>query len=210
MVSVLLESKHERTYDNTKISHRQFRLYACGLARLLWDSYSKSCKEAIEASELYAEDSTKSCEQTYLKILPWVNDVTGIAIAVCCPRIEEIISYIPYLEGNIRHFFPTFCGWQDTYPEHIFRMENDFQLIKIQGQIDYKKMVKYITFPWRLDKNVFNLAQVIYEEREFQDIPYLRDSLLDVGCEDEIILKHLSHTDHMRGCWVLDQILGKC
>jgi hypothetical protein len=37
----------------------------------------------------------------------------------------------------------------------------------------------------------------------------LRDALMDAGCEDEAVLAHLLEPTHVRGCWVLDLLLGK-
>ncbi len=54
------------------------------------------------------------------------------------------------------------------------------------------------------------LAQAIYDERRYQNLPILADALQDAGCTDETILAHChSPTSHVRGCWVIDALLGK-
>jgi hypothetical protein len=54
------------------------------------------------------------------------------------------------------------------------------------------------------------LARVIYEERRFADLPILADALEDAGCTDADILGHCrSGGEHVRGCWVVDLLLGK-
>jgi hypothetical protein len=54
------------------------------------------------------------------------------------------------------------------------------------------------------------LARAIYEEMSFERLPVLGDALEEAGCTDEAILAHCrSGTDHVRGCWVLDWILGQ-
>jgi hypothetical protein len=54
------------------------------------------------------------------------------------------------------------------------------------------------------------LAQVIYDERRFADMPLLADALEEAGCADEDILSHCRQPgEHVRGCWVLDILLGK-
>jgi len=64
--------------------------------------------------------------------------------------------------------------------------------------------------PSWLTANVVDLANTIYEERAFDRLPILADALMDAGCADETILKHCrSKGPHVRGCWVVDLILGK-
>ena len=54
------------------------------------------------------------------------------------------------------------------------------------------------------------LARQIYERREFDAMPILADALMDAGCNDEDVLNHCrSENPHMRGCWVIDLLLGK-
>jgi hypothetical protein len=54
------------------------------------------------------------------------------------------------------------------------------------------------------------LAQTIYEERRFEDMPFLADALEEAGCKKTTILSHCrGENQHVRGCWVLDLLLGK-
>jgi hypothetical protein len=54
------------------------------------------------------------------------------------------------------------------------------------------------------------LAAAIYEERAFNRLPILADALEDAGCTDTAVLGHCrTGGDHVRGCWVVDLILGK-
>jgi hypothetical protein len=59
------------------------------------------------------------------------------------------------------------------------------------------------------DGAVRKMAQAIYEGR-FADLPILADALEDAGCTDAAILAHCrSGGEHVRGCWVVDLLLGK-
>jgi hypothetical protein len=54
------------------------------------------------------------------------------------------------------------------------------------------------------------LAQAIYDERRFADLPILADALEEAGCESADLLGHCRQPgEHVRGCWVLDRLLGK-
>jgi hypothetical protein len=53
------------------------------------------------------------------------------------------------------------------------------------------------------------LARGIYEDRAFDRMPILGDALEDIGCADEAILAHCRGPGpHVRGCWVVDTLLG--
>ena len=72
---------------------------------------------------------------------------------------------------------------------------------------------------------VLAMAQTIYTERAWSDLPILADLLEDEGCPDllevqhpaegtvqvpNLILSHLRHPGtHVRGCWALDMLLGR-
>jgi hypothetical protein len=57
---------------------------------------------------------------------------------------------------------------------------------------------------------VSNLAKAIYDERAFDRLSCLADALEDDGCLDAEILGHCrGEGPHVRGCWVIDLILGK-
>lgn len=58
---------------------------------------------------------------------------------------------------------------------------------------------------------IVKMAQVIYDEYRFEDMPVLADALQEAGCEDHGMLQHCRHPDqpHARGCWVLDLLLPR-
>ena len=57
---------------------------------------------------------------------------------------------------------------------------------------------------------VVQIAQHIYDERKFEDLPILSDALIDAGCDNPDIIAHCrAPCPHVRGCWVLDLLLGK-
>jgi hypothetical protein len=62
---------------------------------------------------------------------------------------------------------------------------------------------------WR-SPTTTSLANVIYAERRFDDMPVLADALEEAGCTNDDILDHCRGPGpHVRGCWVVDLILGK-
>ena len=63
---------------------------------------------------------------------------------------------------------------------------------------------------WRTDTAVA-IARTMYESREFGAMPILADALQDAGCDNDDILNHCrdANATHVRGCWVVDLVLGK-
>ncbi len=60
------------------------------------------------------------------------------------------------------------------------------------------------------DGRAAQLAADIYRDRTFGLMPMLADVLEDAGCEDVAILNHCREPgEHVRGCWVVDLLLGK-
>jgi hypothetical protein len=61
------------------------------------------------------------------------------------------------------------------------------------------------------DRLVVRLAQPIYDERRWEDMPLLADALLDAGCDNEEMLMHARERGavHTRGCWLLDLLLNR-
>ena len=63
---------------------------------------------------------------------------------------------------------------------------------------------------WWNDGTVRKIAQVIYDDRTFTHMPILADALEEAGCTEQSILNHCrSGGEHVRGCWVVDLLLGK-
>lgn len=69
---------------------------------------------------------------------------------------------------------------------------------------------------WK-DGTVWRLAATVYEERFLPDgtldnacLAILADALEEAGCDNADILNHCRQPgEHVRGCWVVDLLLGK-
>jgi hypothetical protein len=62
---------------------------------------------------------------------------------------------------------------------------------------------------WRTSTAIA-LVQQMYDSRDFNLMPILGDALQDAGCVSADILDHCrGDGPHVRGCWVVDLVLGK-
>ena len=63
--------------------------------------------------------------------------------------------------------------------------------------------------PWRTPP-VLAIANSIYEDRRWEDLPILGDALQEAGCSDAALLEHCrAKGPHTRGCWLVDLLLKK-
>jgi len=64
--------------------------------------------------------------------------------------------------------------------------------------------------PTWLTSDVLALATGIYKDHAFDRMPILADALQEAGCDNDDILNHCRQpSEHVRGCWVVDLVLGK-
>jgi hypothetical protein len=57
---------------------------------------------------------------------------------------------------------------------------------------------------------VRRIARSVYDKRAIDRLPFLADALEDAGCTDANILDHCRNGGgHVRGCWVVDLLLGR-
>jgi hypothetical protein len=93
-----------------------------------------------------------------------------------------------------------------TWNENGFGIDDAAFLRCIQGN-----PFRPVTFSpqWRTDTAV-TLARQMYDSRDFSAMPILADALQDAGCVSDAILDHCRGPGpHVRGCWVVDLVLGK-
>ena len=64
--------------------------------------------------------------------------------------------------------------------------------------------------PTWLTPTAQSIAAAIYQDRTFDRLPILADALEEAGCTHAVVLLHCrTPGEHVRGCWVVDLVLGK-
>ncbi|AMV29419.1 hypothetical protein VT84_33805 [Gemmata sp. SH-PL17] len=88
-------------------------------------------------------------------------------------------------------------------------LEQAYQAILVREVFGNPFRPVTFTSEWGND-SALALAAQMYESRDFGAMPILADALQDAGCDDEDVLNHCrGHGPHVRGCWVVDLLLGK-
>jgi len=143
----------------------------------------------------------------------------GLFFAACCSRIrpsvvKERSHRTKYADRDddpvalTEAQFYMLCAATEAI--HVIRNSEYAALAALLRDI-FGNPFRPVTFaPRWLTSNVVNLASAIYQERAFDRMPILADALVDSGCENETIVAHcLGERPHVRGCWVVDLLLGK-
>jgi hypothetical protein len=101
---------------------------------------------------------------------------------------------------------------------NTYQGQPDYQLGVQQGTLNLALFRDIVGNPFRpvaidprwLTSTVLDLAAAIYDERAFDRMPILADSLMDAGCNSNEIIEHCRASGpHVRGCWVIDLLLDK-
>lgn len=98
-------------------------------------------------------------------------------------------------------------GYSSSWPVPRSHRDVALQLIEdIFGRPNYLDPVDPIL---RTDLTT-SLAMEFYRTGDFSGMPVLADALEEAGCQTDDVLRHCrEHALHARGCWVVDEILGK-
>src|SRR5262249_23770133 len=71
----------------------------------------------------------------------------------------------------------------------------------------------FVPVAWKpewLTTTVVALAGSVYHSRDLSLMPSLAHALLDAGCDHQLVQGHCrAGKPHVRGCWVIDAILGR-
>jgi hypothetical protein len=214
-----------------EVLDRKRRLLACGLGRRLWPALEDArSRDAILVAERFADgeagieelaaaevgaraamdavrryDRAKNrydCRGTATSVWATGHDVREWRVGNSAPDPTQATSPRDTLL------------WEDAV-EAMNKKGGDWhgELRWLCGAIRcvFGNQFRKVTFQtrWR-PSAVVKLARSIYGDRAFDRLPLLADALQEAGCEDAEVLAHCrGNGPHVRGCWVVDAVLGK-
>jgi hypothetical protein len=187
-----------------KASDRKLRLFAVACCRRIWHLLADArSRKAVEVAEQYA-DGWASDEQ--LRAVS--REAASVGIGFGTQFSPANATHFAALPGRV---FADRCG---TFAA---RAVADFAEAAAQSSLLrclWGNQLRGIALAPSLlawhNGTVVKLAQGIYDERRFGDLPILADALEGAGCDNADVLAHCrSGGDHVRGCWVVDLLIGK-
>jgi hypothetical protein len=173
-------------------SERKLRLFAVACSRRAWPLIDDLGRAAVELAEGFA-DGRADAEQLRAARLACRGSggQSSWYAAVSDPAIAARNAALSALGGAARPELESFA--QVGLLRCIF--SNPFRPVSLDPS-------------WRTEAAVA-LATQMYESRDFSRMPILADALEDAGYADDDVLSHLREPGpHVRGCWVVDLVLG--
>lgn len=190
-----------------KATGRKARLFACGVGRCLWPFLGdERSRRVVEVAEKHADGLATETELAAAReaasnarrgvasrTASWVSDHSPWQAA----RMTIVSIQLAQAEVSAKDWSNNVAARSRPLLHCVFG--NPFRPVTIDPS----------WLRWN-DGTVPKLAQVIYDARAFDRLPLLADALEDAGCTDTAILPHCREPgEHVRGCWVVDLLLGK-
>jgi hypothetical protein len=197
--------EHVRSTGST----RKRRILGCACVSWVWRwGMEETPPAAVQTAEAFADGSASNAELSRA-----ANDLAELR-RECeepwrpFPRACELTELLVSVDGD-----SAVLGELDAFAADMF----------IQDELEWARLGDFardifgnpfrpVTFSpaWRTS-TVTALAAQMYESREFGAMPILADALQDAGCDSDDVLTHCRDAKqvHVRGCWVVDLVLGK-
>jgi hypothetical protein len=217
-----------------KVSGRKLRLFACACCRRIWHWMpDEQTRKAVEVAERYADgraseqalsaarnaasiasadsriaivgESLSKCQAVYFAARTAENATEGGAHAAAARAALTLLSSAVGAAGDPATRIAGRRAAADDIHQFRKRLFND-----IFGPLPFRPVtIDPAWLRWNFG-TVPAIARHVYEDRAFHDMPILADALEDAGCTNADILTHSRQSgEHVRGCWVVDLLLGK-
>jgi hypothetical protein len=224
--------------DEARLSERKLRLFAVACCRTIWPLLAEDLsRRAVKVAEAFADDQTSQEElQAVRSAAEVARQNTQPAASGATPAREDVFAYgfaslaelLTQADFIYRHMAQDVAdvvsgiAFRAAIPPQLWgTAEGEAVAMKVfdaSGPVECDLVREIFCNPlrpvsvaptWRTPQAIA-IAQTVYDERQWQDLPLLADALEDAGCTDEAILSHCRGPGpHARGCWPVDLLLGK-
>jgi hypothetical protein len=189
-----------------RASERKIRLFLVACCRRIWHLLTdKRSKQMVEVVEQFADGICDQAAVGKAKAAAWAARVTFPSWAARAAYEASLHSL-----GTARaagRAVKVHHGEKKWYAE----MQAQASLIRdLLGPLPFRPVT--LDPVWRIWHGglLVSMAQRMYDNRDFSDMPVLSDALEEAGCDNADILAHCRGPGpHTRGCWPVDLVLGK-
>jgi hypothetical protein len=193
-------------YLRGKASKRKLRLFAVACCRRVWPLLDdKRSRRAVEVVEHYADGlaSTQDLKEAH-EAAGQACQMPARTAASDASRVDGEVAFHPDDAAN-------HAAWATPGRTRAGERQAQADLLRcIFSPHPFRPIA--IDPCWRTWHGglVVSMSRRMYDARDFSDMPVLADALEEAGCNDADILGHCrSGGEHVRGCWVIDLLLGK-
>jgi hypothetical protein len=197
------------------VSERRMRLVGCACCRRLWKWMTDTrSQQAVEGVERYVDKQLSITELHGLRdaarkaweAAPYDMAKKSNAPAAAAATATYVSS--PHIDINV--LSNTMGAAIEAFPKKARQVvEQRYQSILLRDIFGNPFRPITLAPTWQTDAAV-SVAKQMYESRDFSAMPILADALQDAGCDNDDILSHCRQPgEHVRGCWVVDLVLGK-
>jgi hypothetical protein len=208
-----------------RLTARKMRLFACACCRQIWNQIGDAGSRArVELAESFADGLTSDRQRQ--TALAEAKAATDEAVANRVGKTDNRWQWFDAVRQTLekdpaRHVIGPNAAWilaQDFAPGGVVTGELGEPYLERAEAMQADLVRDVFGNPFRkaaikkrwLTDSVRQIAECIYREQGYDRLSTLGDALLAGGCNDEQIIAHCrSKGPHVRGCCVVDMILGK-
>jgi hypothetical protein len=210
----MLESARLSGFLQDHASDRKLRLFAVACCRRLWPLLDEVAREAVRAAERFADGLAREEElrcwqaaaqepRTQVAMTgSWAAGLRAASGTAKCGR---------YCIGTARTVAEQAILASPHDWERVAEEAAQADLLRdLFGPLPFRAVaLSPDVLAWN-NHTIPTMAQAIYWDRAFERMPILGDAFEDAGCTDQEVLSHLRGPGfHIRGCWLLDLMLGR-
>jgi hypothetical protein len=196
-----------------KAGKRKFTLLACACCRVAWELMpADKARLWIEAAEAAADGLPLAAPPppaTRDDLIIQPGSIASWANSAALTAKGGSARLIPTVVAAVRDALFLDARRSGSSPEQQKRVPLAALLQEIFGN-PFRPVKVEKTWLTANDGAALKLARSISEEGRWGMLPLLADALEDAGCADADVLAHCRRpAGHVRGCWVIDLLLGK-
>jgi hypothetical protein len=170
-----------------RVTERKAKLFACTCARRCDPPLAEWEAAVVDVVERWADGLATTAEQR------WAEETSL--------RPGTRVGWVPLAKGY----------WEAVEAARAAGEERDeLTQCQIVRDVFGNPFRPTVIEPIWQSESVVGLSRAIYTDRAFDRLPILADALEEAGCDAADVLAHCRGPGpHVRGCWVVDLVLGK-